>query len=52
MSPLVHFEIQVADVERAKALYTACFDWIFEDFTASTEVEYWGIFTGLDAQAA
>ena len=34
MSRVVHFEIQVDDVERAKAFYAAAFGWSFQDYSA------------------
>jgi uncharacterized protein len=47
MSRVLHFEIQADDVERAKAFYTAAFDWSFQDYSAYTGgATYWGIVTG------
>lgn len=46
MSRVVHFEIQVDDIERAKAFYAAAFGWSFEDYGAFTGSPYWGIVTG------
>jgi hypothetical protein len=46
MSRPVHFEIQVDDVERAKAFYAAAFGWEFQDWTAFSGSPYWGIVTG------
>ncbi|MCB9411448.1 MAG: hypothetical protein H6525_01140 [Actinobacteria bacterium] len=48
MSRVVHFEIQADDVERAKAFYSAVFDWEFEDYGEFTGSTYWGIMTGPD----
>ncbi|GAA2152234.1 hypothetical protein FHX52_0701 [Humibacillus xanthopallidus] len=48
MSRVVHFEIQVDDVERAKAFYAAAFGWSFEDYGQFTGSPYWGIVTGAD----
>ena len=48
MSRVVHFEIQVDDIERAKAFYTAAFGWSFEDYGQFTGSPYWGIITGPD----
>ena len=48
MSRVVHFEIQVDDVERAKSFYAAVFDWSFEDYSSYTGSTYWGIVTGPD----
>ena len=50
MSRVVHFEIQADDVERAKAFYTAAFDWSFEDYSQFTGSTYWGLVTGPDDQ--
>ena len=46
MSRVAHFEIQADDPERAKAFYTAVFDWTFEDYGQMTGSTYWGITTG------
>ena len=46
MSRPVHFEIQVDDVERAKAFYTAAFGWEFQDWSEYAGSTYWGITTG------
>ena len=46
MSRVVHFEIQVEDIERAKAFYTSAFDWSFEDYSQYTGSPYWGVTTG------
>lgn len=51
MSRVVHFEIQVDDVERAKSFYTAVFGWTFEDYSEFTGSTYWGVVTGPDDQA-
>ncbi|GAA2109326.1 VOC family protein [Microlunatus panaciterrae] len=50
MSRVLHFEIQADDVERAKAFYTAVFDWGFEDWGPITGSTYWGIMTGPEDQ--
>ena len=50
MSRVVHFEIQVDDVERAKAFYTAAFGWSYEDYSQFTGSPYWGIVTGPEDQ--
>ena len=50
MSRVVHFEIQVDDVERAKAFYASVFDWSFQDYSEYTASTYWGIVTGPDDQ--
>ena len=46
MSRVVHFEIQVEDVDRAKAFYGDVFGWSFEDYSQVTGSPYWGIVTG------
>lgn len=48
MSRVVHFEIQVDDVERAKAFYSAVFGWTFADYSQVTGSTYWGVITGPD----
>ena len=49
MSRVVHFEIQVDDLERARAFYGAAFGWEFQDWSeAAGGSPYWGIVTGPD----
>ena len=50
MSRVVHFEIQVDDVERAKAFYAAVFDWTYQDWSGVSGATYWGVVTGPDDQ--
>jgi predicted enzyme related to lactoylglutathione lyase len=50
MSRVVHFEIQVDDVERAKAFYSAVFGWEFQDWSEVVGSVYWGASTGPDDQ--
>jgi uncharacterized protein len=50
MSRVVHFEIQVDDVERAKSFYAAVFGWSYEDYSEFTGSPYWGVVTGPDDQ--
>src|SRR5919112_5634660 len=50
MARVVHFEIQVDDVERAKAFYTAAFDWSFQDWGQQFGATYWGITTGPEGE--
>jgi len=50
MSRVVHFEIQVDDVERAKAFYSAVFGWEFQDWSGMVGAVYWGAITGPDDQ--
>lgn len=42
MNRVVHFEIQVDNVERAKNFYTTIFGWSIERYG---EMDYWGIMT-------
>ncbi len=48
MSRVVHFEIHVDDLERAKSFYAQVFGWQFQDYGAFTGSPYWGIITGAD----
>jgi predicted enzyme related to lactoylglutathione lyase len=50
MSRVVHFEIQVDDVDRAKEFYSAAFGWEFQDWSAMVDAVYWGVVTGPDDQ--
>lgn len=50
MSRVVHFEIQVDDIERAKAFYEAAFGWSFEDYGQFTGSPYWGVTTGPEGE--
>ena len=51
MSRVVHFEIQVDDLERARTFYGAVFGWEFQDWSeAAGGSPYWGIVTGPDDQ--
>lgn len=50
MGRVVHFDIHADDVERAKAFYSAVFDWTFQDWGAFTGSPYWGIVTGPDEE--
>ena len=43
MAKAVHFEIQVDDVERAKAFYATVFGWSYQDWSAQLGATYWGI---------
>ena len=49
-SRVVHFEIQVDDVERAKAFYAAAFGWTFQDYSQFSETDYWGVITGQEGE--
>jgi predicted enzyme related to lactoylglutathione lyase len=47
MPRVVHFEIQVDDVERAKVFYAEVFGWTYQDFSHVTGgAPYWGVTTG------
>ena len=45
MNRVVHFEIHVDDIERAKAFYTEAFGWGWHDWSGVTGTPYWGIMT-------
>ena len=51
MSKVVHFEIHVDDIERAKQFYGAVFGWTFQDWTPFTGAPYWGAITGDEGEA-
>ncbi len=51
MGRLIHFEIHVNDMERAKKFYGEVFGWIFEDWTAFAGSPYWGAITGAETDA-
>lgn len=46
MSRVVHFEIHVDDMERAKGFYGEVFGWEFEDWTEFAGMPYMGAVTG------
>lgn len=46
MARVVHFEVQVDDVDRARQFYAAALGWTFEDWSGATGSTYWGIRTG------
>ncbi|WP_430791264.1 VOC family protein [Virgibacillus flavescens] len=46
MGRMVHFEIHVDDMERAKSFYGDVFDWKFEDWTDYAGMPYFGAVTG------
>jgi hypothetical protein len=50
MGRVVHFEIHVDDVERAKRFYGEVFGWTFQDWTAYVGAAYWGAVTGDETQ--
>ena len=46
MGRLVHFEIHVDDMERAKKFYGEVFEWTFQDWSEYAGVPYFGAVTG------
>ncbi|MGI8314310.1 VOC family protein [Halobacillus mangrovi] len=46
MSRLIHFEIHVEDMERAKKFYSEVFGWTFEDWSEYAGMPYFGAVTG------
>lgn len=50
MGRVIHFEIHVDDVERAKTFYGEVFGWTFEDWSDYAGMPYFGAVTG-DADA-
>jgi len=46
MGRLIHFEIHVDDMERAKQFYGEVFGWTFEDWSEYAGTPYWGAITG------
>lgn len=50
MARPVHFEIQVDDLDRARAFYAAVFGWRFEDYSAVVGSPYFGVITGEDGE--
>ncbi|WP_277587162.1 VOC family protein [Psychrobacillus antarcticus] len=46
MGRLVHFEIHVDDMERAKQFYGEIFGWKFEDWSEYAGMPYFGAITG------
>ncbi|KGR76660.1 VOC family protein [Ureibacillus sinduriensis] len=50
MGKVIHFEIHVDDMERAKNFYGEVFDWTFEDWTDYAGMPYFGAVTGDDGK--
>ncbi|MCA1055836.1 VOC family protein [Rossellomorea aquimaris] len=50
MGRIVHFEIHVDDMERAKAFYGGVFNWTFEDWSEYAGMPYFGAVTGGEDQ--
>ncbi|KRE64791.1 VOC family protein [Paenibacillus sp. Soil750] len=46
MGRIVHFEIHVTDMERAKTFYGEIFGWVFEDWSQYAGMPYFGAVTG------
>lgn len=46
MSRLIHFEIHVDNMERAKTFYENVFGWTFQDWTDYAGMPYFGAVTG------
>ncbi|MBX0359496.1 VOC family protein [Halobacillus sp. Nhm2S1] len=50
MGRVVHFEVHVDDMERAKKFYGEVFDWKFEDWSEYAGMPYFGVVTGAEDQ--
>ncbi|MDL0435533.1 MULTISPECIES: VOC family protein [unclassified Niallia] len=50
MGRLVHFEIHVSDMERAKKFYGEVFGWTFQDWTGYAGMPYFGAVTGTEEE--
>ncbi|MGM8213208.1 VOC family protein [Virgibacillus sp. W0430] len=48
MGRLIHFEIHVDNMERAKNFYGEVFGWTFQDWSDYAGMPYWGAVTGED----
>ncbi|MFB6468170.1 VOC family protein [Cytobacillus sp. Hz8] len=48
MGRLIHFEIHVDDMERAKKFYGEVFGWSFQDWSEYAGMPYFGAMTGAD----
>lgn len=48
MARVVHFEVHVDDMERAKKFYGEVFGWQFEDWSGYVGEPYFGVITGKD----
>jgi len=46
MGRVIHFEIHVNDMERAKKFYGEIFGWLFQDWSDYAGMPYWGAVTG------
>lgn len=50
MGRVIHFEIHVEDMDRAKKFYGEVFDWTFEDWSDYAGMPYFGAVTGDEGQ--
>ncbi|MCC3645903.1 MULTISPECIES: VOC family protein [Cytobacillus] len=50
MGRLVHFEVHVDDMERAKKFYGEVFGWSFQDWSEYAGMPYYGAVTGNDEE--
>jgi predicted enzyme related to lactoylglutathione lyase len=50
MGRVVHFEIHVSDMERAKKFYGEIFGWTFQDWSEYAGMPYFGAVTGEEGQ--
>ncbi len=50
MGRIVHFEIHVDDMDRAKSFYGEIFGWTYEDWSDFAGMPYFGVVTGGDDQ--
>ncbi|MGD6853964.1 VOC family protein [Bacillus infantis] len=50
MGRLIHFEIHVDDMERAKKFYGDVFGWSFQDWSEYAGMPYFGAVTGDDSE--
>ncbi|MCM3705560.1 MULTISPECIES: VOC family protein [Cytobacillus] len=50
MGRLIHFEIHVDDMERAKKFYGEVFGWSFQDWSEYARMPYYGAVTGHDEE--
>ncbi|WP_270181249.1 VOC family protein [Alkalihalobacillus sp. CinArs1] len=46
MGRVIHFEVHVDDMERAKKFYGEVFGWTFEDWSEYAGMPYFGVVTG------
>ncbi|WP_102029094.1 VOC family protein [Salirhabdus sp. Marseille-P4669] len=50
MGRLIHFEIHVVDMDRAKQFYGEVFGWTFQDWSEYAGMPYFGAVTGEDKE--